>query len=186
MSMDFLQHADYYLKFFWYLAIPVSIIFVIINGLPLFNLDSIDTDVEHLDSPSDLLSFRNILNFLLGFSWGGIAFYSSVSSKWLLFLVAIIIGLIFFYTFKYIIQQFLRLQEDNTFKIQDTIGRKGETYLRIPPNRTGMGKVHLLLDGRVKELDAMTDSETIPTGSEIMVLNISDDHILIVAPIIKE
>ncbi|MEZ4910773.1 MAG: hypothetical protein R2774_07910 [Saprospiraceae bacterium] len=180
--MEFLQHADSFLKFFWYLAIPVSIIFVIINGLPLLDLDSIDTDVEHPDSPSELLSFRNILNFLLGFSWGGIAFYSSIPSKWLLFLVAVIVGLIFFFSFKYIIHQFLRLQEDNTFKIQNTLGRNGETYLRIPEKRSGIGKVHLQLDGRVKELDAMTDSDTIPTGSEIVVVDILETQILIVEP----
>ncbi|MCB0660859.1 MAG: NfeD family protein [Saprospiraceae bacterium] len=180
--MDFLHNADIYLKGFWYLAIPVSILFLIINGLPLLDLDSIDTDVEHPDSPSDLLSFRNILNFLLGLSWGGIAFYSTVQNKALLIIVAIVIGLIFFYTFKYFIQQFLKLQEDNTFDIARTIGQLGEAYLRIPPDGTGTGKVHILMDGRLHELDAMTEGKEISTGEKIEVIGLNDKNILIVKP----
>ncbi len=40
-----------------------------------------DSDLSHGDTPFQLFTFRNLINFLLGFSWTGISFYGTIDSK---------------------------------------------------------------------------------------------------------
>jgi hypothetical protein len=49
----------------------------------------------------------------------------------------------------------------------------------IPANGEGFGKVQINVQGTVRELDAINaDSEDLPTGSLIKVIEIIDGHIL--------
>ena len=74
-----------------------------------------------------------------------------------------------------------KLAESGTLKMSNAVGKLGEVYLVIPGNRGGMGKVQLNVQGTMRTLDAITDdAETIPTSSIIHVLNVIDDHILLV------
>ena len=77
---EFLSGADPTIKMFWYVALPASLIFVIQLVLTLVGgdaSDGVDADFNgdiDADGPFQLLSFRNLINFLLGFGWGGISF----------------------------------------------------------------------------------------------------------------
>jgi hypothetical protein len=65
--------------------------------------------------------------------------------------------------------------------IANAINLTGTTYLFIPANRGGMGKVHIKVQGSLRELQAVTDDDTdIATGSLIRVKNIINDNILLV------
>jgi len=81
--MEFLADADIYLKTFWYIALPVSLFFLIQTIMTVVGAGHGDTDVDthSFDSPMELFTLRNMVNFLLGFSWGGISFYSTISNK---------------------------------------------------------------------------------------------------------
>lgn len=71
------------------------------------------------------------------------------------------------------------LKQDNTMEIKHAIGKKAEVYLTIPANRSGTGKVHINLDGTLRELDAISDEE-IKTGNIVEVCDVLDNSLLIV------
>jgi hypothetical protein len=179
--MGFISELDPLLQVFWYIALPVSLIFLIQAIITIVGL-SADTDIDmegDLDS-MHVFSFRNLINFLLGFSWAGIGFYSAYPSKNIVLIIAILIGLAFVVGFFYLITALNRLAEDNSFKIEESIGKTAEVYLRIPGHRSGKGKVLVSVKGSLKELDAMTDDGQIPTGAPVQVINVEGKNLLIV------
>lgn len=122
--MNFLNALEPLLKSFWFIAIPVSIIFIIQTVLTFIGADAsdgttadFDSDLSDGDTPFQLFSFRNLINFLLGFSWSGISFYNIVNSKALLIIIAILIGCCFILIFFLIVRQLMKLAEDSSFKI---------------------------------------------------------------------
>ena len=77
----------------------------------------------------------------------------------------------------------LKLSEDNSFKIEDTIGKTADVYLSIPAAKTGKGKVFISVKGSTHELSAITNSvDEIKNGSLVKVVGIEGD-ILIVTPL---
>lgn len=53
-----------------------------------------DGDFHNVEAPFELFSFRNLVNFLLGFGWTGVAFYGKIN-KVILVIAAFLVGLIF-------------------------------------------------------------------------------------------
>ena len=189
--MEILQSLEPLLRAFWYIAIPVSIIFIV-QAIMTFvggnSMDGVtadfDSDFSDTDAPFQLFSLRNLINFLLGFSWSGIAFYSIIGSKPLLFILAIGIGIAFVGIFFLIIRQLMRLTEDDSFKIEETLNKTAEVYLPIPGNREGNGKILISVRGSVRELEAMTDSaDQISSHTTVKVVKIENNNVLIVAKI---
>ena len=185
--MELLENLEPLLKTFWYVAIPTSLIFVIQTIMTFVGADATDGNVADFDSnltdtdaPFQLFSFRNLINFLLGFSWTGISFYTLIANKSLLIVLAFIVGALFVYMFFLIIKQVQKLEEDNTFKINNTLGKTAEVYLSIPENKTGKGKIMISVNGAFHELDAMTDQGKIESGAIVRVNKIENNNILIV------
>lgn len=186
--LETLANLDPLLKTFWYLAIPVSLIFVIQTIMTFIGgaADGMDVDfdsnVDGHDTPFQLFSLRNLINFLLGFSWTGISFYSTVTNKLFLILFSILVGFAFIYIFFLIVRQVQKLAEDNSFKIENTINKTAEVYLPIPAHKSGKGKVMISVNGAFHELDAMTANDRIPSNAIVRVIAV-DSNILIVETI---
>jgi hypothetical protein len=181
---DFLLEADIYLTTFWYIAIPVSLIFLVQAVLTFIGAGDVDvhtdTDFGHIDSPMELFTLRNLINFLLGFSWGGICFYSTIHNKTFLVLASLAVGVIFVTLFFYIIQQIKKLEQNNTFDYQSIIGQDANVYLKIPESAKGKGKISVSYNGAVHELDAVSESVTIATGEKVLILDVLPDQVLLV------
>ena len=116
---------DTYLQGFWFIAIPVSIIFIIQTIMTFVGANAsdgltadFDGDFSGADAPFQLFSLRNLINFLLGFSWTGISFYEVIDNKITLTIFAVLVGCLFVYIFFLTIQALMRLAEDNSFKIE--------------------------------------------------------------------
>lgn len=180
--MEILENLDPLLRAFWFIAIPTSLIFTIQTILTFIGIDSFDGVDFEFDSHTSFhpFSLRNLINFLLGFSWTGISFYSTISNRILLVVLALAVGIIFVVLFFLIIKQLQKLTEDNTFKIINTLNKTAEVYLTIPENKKGKGKIMISVNGSFHELEAMTENNTIPSGSTVKVVRIENDNILIV------
>ena len=77
----------------------------------------------------------------------------------------------------------MRLQYNGTLDVRNAVGLSGTVYLTIPPARSETGKVTLLLQERLTQIDAVTDCETpIKTGAEVVVVGVSGKTTLIVQP----
>lgn len=189
--MEILQNLEPLLRTFWYIAIPVSLFFVIqtimtfVGGSDAGDISAdIDGDVGFGDSLGDLFSLRSLVNFLIGFSWSGIALYSVIPNKPMLITVAALIGLGFVFIFFLILRQLLRLAKDGSFKIEETLNKAAEVYLTVPANRSGKGKVLISVGGSVHELDAMTEgTESLHNTTSVKVVKIENNNILIVEKI---
>ncbi|HEU0126594.1 MULTISPECIES: NfeD family protein [Flavobacterium] len=187
--MEVLESLPTLLKSFWYIAIPTSLIFLIQTIITFSGLDiadGFDTDFDaHLHDGGDFqfFSLRNLINFLLGFSWTGISFYSTIGEQpWFLITLAFVVGVFFVLLFFFVIKQVQKLAEDNSFKITNTLDKTAEVYLTIPENKTGKGKIMISVNGAFHELEAMTENNRIPSGSAVKVIKI-ENNILIVETI---
>lgn len=187
---EFFDGMEPLLRTFWYVAIPTSLIFLIQTVLTFVGGDVADGVEADFDSnltdgstPFQLFSLRNLIHFLLGFSWSGLAFYNSISSPALLLLVATVVGASFVYLFFLVLLQVSKLAEDNSFRIAQTVGQTAEVYLRIPAANSGKGKVMLSVRGSVHELDAITAGDELPSGSMVKIESVAADNLLVVSKI---
>lgn len=185
--MDFLQNLDTLHQVFWYIAIPVSVIFIIQTILTFLGADAsdgleadFDGDFDGADAPFQLFSLRNLINFLIGFSWTGVLLYDNFDNKTVLIFIALLVGSIFVAFFFFLMKQILKLGEDNTFKIENTIGKTANVYLTIPENKSGKGKVQVSVKGTTHELDAITENESIPSGNIVRIKAVENGNLLIV------
>jgi hypothetical protein len=185
--MENFNELDTLLKVFWYLAIPSTLVFLIQTVMTFIGVDAadgleadFDSNLEGSEGPFQFFSFRNLIHFLLGFGWTGISFFDIVGNKTLLIGIAFIVGIGFVSLFFLIISQIKKLAEDNTFKISETLGKTGEVYLTIPEKKSGIGKVQISIKGSFKELRAITESETIKSGTLVKIKSVDSDNILVV------
>ena len=58
-------------------------------------------------------------------------------------------------------------------------------YIPIPPLKSGVGKVNIVIQDRLSEVNAVTDAErTIKTGEKITVINVEPGGVLLVVPMV--
>ena len=178
-------------KFFWTIACCASLVFIIQTIMTFIGLGT-DADVDagpmdgSVDSIEDgalsgVFSFRNLVNFLLGYGWAGVLLFDDIEKRWLLQLVAIAVGLLFVLAFVFMFRQVMKLSHDGSFKMSETVGLKADVYLRIPAARSGRGKVQVSVKGSIHEIDAVTDNEAeIPTGGQVEIVEVLGDDLLLV------
>jgi len=190
--MEFFENLDTLLRVMWYVAIPTSVIFIIQTIMTFIGADAtdgneadFDGDFDGTDAPFQLFSLRNLINFLLGFSWTGISFYDSIDNQFVLITISLLVGLLFVYFFFIIIRQVQKLAEDNSFKIEQTINKLADVYLPIPENNKGKGKVLVSVGGSTRELDAITPQDRIEVGTVVRITKVESGNILVVEKLNK-
>ena len=176
-------------QIFWGIATISSVIFLIQALLSLIGADgsdvSSDADIDvgaSIDGDADFtfFSIRGIIAFFLLFGWSGIIVLKNDGSNQLAFILATIAGLCGIFITSYLVYSLYQLQEKGNIQIRKAINQEGEVYLKIPGKMEGKGKVMILLQGKITELEAMTKFESIPTGEKIRVIKILDDNVLLV------
>ena len=188
--MEFLAEMEPSLRALWYIALPTSMIFLLQTVLTFLGSDSgdgvnadFDGNLEGAEAPFQLFTLRNLINFLLGFSWTGITFYDSIPNYPVLILISTLVGLGFVWLFFIIIKQITKLAEDNTFKLEDTLLKTATVYLSIPAHKSGTGKISISVKGSQKELSAITSGDRIETGAAIKVVGVEGGNLLLVEKI---
>ncbi len=188
--MEIIENLEPLLRTFWFIAIPASLIFVIQTVMTFIGVDSsdgidadFDSNLNGAEAPFQLFSLRNLINFLMGFSWTGISFFYIIPNTLLLILLSLSVGLLFIYFFFLIIKQVQKLAEDNSFQIANTLNKSAEVYLTIPEHKSGQGKIMISVNGAFHELAAITEYERIPSGALVKVVKIENGDILVVETI---
>ena len=184
--MEWFDSLDSLLKVYWLIAGVASLIFIIQMILTFVGMDasdglSADFDGDFdADGPFQFFSLRNLVNFLLGFGWGGVCFYNSFESKIVVGVLAILVGALFVLFFFFLMKQLMKLGKDNTFRIDSTVDKYADVYLAIPAEKSGKGKIQISVNGAYHEIDAMTEGEKIPTGAKAKVVKIIDSQTVLV------
>ncbi len=188
--MEYFSLLEPLLRTFWFIAIPTSVIFIVQATMTFAGMDSadgvsadFDSNLEHTDAPFQLFSFRNLIHFLLGFSWTGISFYNTIANTTVLILVSIAVGTAFVAAFFFIIAQIQRLAENNSFRIENTLYQIGTVYLTIPEKKSGKGKVQVSVRGSFHELDAITEKEKIESSAMVKIVKIESSNLVVVEKI---
>ncbi len=187
--MEWFNTLEPLLKIYWVIAGVASLIFIIQMIMTLIGVDasdglSVDFDADvDAHGPFQFFSLRNLINFFLGFGWGGICFYEIFDSKVLVNIFAFATGALFVAIFFVIIKQLMKLNQDNTFSIKETIGNPADVYLSIPAEKSGKGKIQISVKGAFHEIDAMTAGEKIPTGGKAKVIDVIDNQTVLVSKI---
>jgi hypothetical protein len=78
----------------------------------------------------------------------------------------------------YLMLKFAQLEQSGTLNLYHALDQPGEVYLSIPGEKSGQGKVHVMIDGVIREMDAMTDGKRLKTGEAVRIVEILDNNTL--------
>lgn len=143
--------------------------------------DGLDVDDASEAAGVRYFSIIGMLSFLAVGAWGAILAFAFSGSHLVSLLAGVVAGAAeMFATIRFI--RFLHgMQENGNLQLSLAIGKVGEVYLTIPPMELGEGKVNIMLNGALRECQAVSlDKSSIPTGAQIRVIDIQGDNILVV------
>ena len=182
------------MKLLWGVTLTATLIFIIQTVMTFLGADAdgtdfdmdVDTsmdgsDLSNIEGGSNLYTFRNLVNFFLGFGWSAILLQSSVKSTALLILISVLVGVALVVAVMYLFKWLSSMQQSGNINVyKSAVGCQGKCYLRIPAERGGEGKVQITIQGAVREYNAVTDGDEIKTGASVKVLEAVDANTLLV------
>ena len=184
MLMDFFQWFANLRGFeliLWAIAIFFSILFILQTIVSLFTGGEADADLDGDGFGSSFFTVKNMIAFFTMFGWAGLAAYKAGLNNGLTIVVGLVAGVSMVVTMFLLMRQTGKLRHSGTMEMKNAVDKIGETYLRIPGKRMGMGKVQVQVQSRLMELDAMTDDEEdIATGRPVKVISLLNNQILMV------
>ena len=128
-----------------------------------------------------IFTVRGIISFFVVFGWVGVVMLSAGVPIWITISVAIICGFGMMLLLAVLLNVVMKLRSAGNTDNRNAIGTSGKVYLTVPPERSGEGKVYIMLQGSYVERAAVTDhTEAIPTGTEIVVVGVSGQTALVV------
>lgn len=140
-----------------------------------------DTHTHFGASGLHLFTLQGLVAFFAVFGWSGLLMLKSGMLPVASVILAIVFGIIAMVLIAAAMRAMMKLQSDGTLDIRNALGKSGTVYLPIHEKRSAAGKVSLMVQSRLVEMDAVTDGdETIPTGAEVTVVGISNGNTLIV------
>lgn len=197
------------MKILWGITLSSSLVFIIQSIMTFIGADAgdsgldadfdgsfdgnLDTDAGALDHTSaadaasatgmNLLTFRNLINFLLGFGWSAILLKENITSVALLLTVSVLVGIGLVAAVMYMFKWLSGMQQSGNINLyKSAVGCQGKVYLTIPGHRDGQGKVQISINGAIREYDAMTEGDTLKTGLSINVVEVIDAGTVLVEP----
>lgn len=187
------------MKTLWGVTLTVTLIFIIQSILTFIGADSggadggFDADLDasfDTDDPSvadighsgmNLYTFRNLINFLLGFGWTAILLKGEIRSVPLLLIVAVAVGCGLVAGVMYLFKWLSSMQQSGNINVfRSAVGCQGKVYIPIPGERTGQGKVQITINNSVREFAAETAGETLKTGTPVTVTEVLNADTLLV------
>jgi len=176
---------------FWGVAVIATTLFLIQFVLSLVGLrtdgaldmehDSLENDLA-LEHEFSLFSIRSILAFFTFFGWIGILVFDNAQNATLALLVALIAGIAAMSTVAYIMYLLHKLEEEGTLHMESAIGSSGEVYFSIPEEKHGPGKIHVNINGSLREIEAWTEGHRLPTGTKIRIVSLLNKQSVLVTP----
>ncbi|MBN2431695.1 MAG: hypothetical protein JXQ27_09480 [Acidobacteria bacterium] len=130
--------------------------------------------------PFQLITFRNIVVFFTIFGWTGIVATNYGFGLFVTMLLALPAGLLMMVAVSALFYYAARLTESGTQDIRLALLKSGTVYLTIPGHRQGAGKIHVEFQGALRELEAVTEGDTLPTGTEVRVVEVLPDAVVVV------
>jgi serine/threonine protein kinase len=134
-----------------------------------------DHDVSHDSQMSwfvGVLTFRTLVAALTFFGLAGRAAAAAEASPADSFALALAAGAAALFGVAFLMRSLSRLKAEGTVHMQRAVGQTGTVYLSVPGHKAGAGKVHLNLQNRTVECQAVTPQELLPTGAKVVVVGL--------------
>ena len=193
MLTDLWNTLTPFMKVMWCITLAASLIFIIQSVMTFLGADAdtdFDVDVEtsmdgadlsNIEGGSNLYTFRNFVNFFLGFGWTAILLEGQVKSTALLIVISALVGVGLVAAVMYLFKWLSTMQQSGNINVyKAAVGCQGKCYLTIPAERAGEGKVQITIQGAVREYNAVTDGDAIKTGTPIKVVEAINANTLLV------
>jgi membrane protein implicated in regulation of membrane protease activity len=119
-----------------------------------------------------VLSFRTIVAAIALFGVSGEAALSGGLNTTTTLVIAVGSGIAAMYAVHGLMRGLKSLDVDRTVRIERAIGLPGTVYLSIPGHHAGSGKIHLTLQKRLDELEAVTAGERLANGTKVRVIGV--------------
>ena len=196
--IEFWNSLSTVMQILWGITLSATLIFVIQTIMTFMGLGGdggIDTDFDaagnvdlgggdgsfDADPSMSLLTFRNFINFCLGFGWTAVLLHDDVKSNFLVMVIAIIVGVALVAAVMWMFKWLSSMQQSGNIDVHTAaVGCEGKAYLTIPGERKGEGKIQITINNAIREYDALTEGDSIPTGTPIKVIGVINDHTLLV------
>lgn len=176
---------DIFMKGLWCITLTASLIFIVQTILTFIGMDS-DANADFnggngdVDFPFQLFTFRNFVNFFLGFGWTAIVLYNGIGNKLVLVIISTLAGALLVGAVMYLFYLMSRMEQSGNIDIENAVGCRGNVYLRIPQARSGEGKVQITIQEAVREYNAITEGAELQTGTPITVTRVINAETLLV------
>lgn len=177
-------------KILWYIAVPSTVLCslqIILMMLGIGESEDPDGDVD-FDGDDDMLvpinfkiiTVKNIIFFLTIFSWGTLMGMDRKLGIIISLLIGIVSGILVVGGLTVVMNVAKnKFIEDGTMDIKNAVGLTGSVYLKIPQNNQGIGKIQIIVQGSLRELEAITRGEEIITGEDVIVTEVTDDKVVV-------
>lgn len=188
--------SDILLYVYYALASVGTIFFVGFAVLSFAGGDG-DTDVDagadsdfhqgtdHADTGNAFLKFFSLkafTAFMMFFGWSGVFFGDTAAGL----LGSLAFGLFMMFITGYLLKVLLKLQESGNISPTSYIGCRGTVYMNIPESGSGYGKVSVTTSCGVRELNAVSESSAIATGTLVSVVKMADSAMYVVERVVTD
>ncbi len=144
----------------------------------------LDFDLEGGDADVGFLSLRSLTAFFFAFGWTGVLMKEGDNSTTASVVVALVVGLAVFFLVALIWRRFARMTESGSIDYRSAIGVNGTVYLAVAANHSKPGKVEVMVQGRMRVIDAYTTAaEDLPAKTRVKVTNVVDPTTVLVEPL---
>ncbi len=128
----------------------------------------------------DIFTIRNGVSFLMGLSWGGLMAYSwGLTHAVFTTLIGILVGSVFVGVNIGFLALMAMVKHEGNVNLDNAVGREARVTVAVPEGRSGVGKVSLSLQGRLKEYHAVTDGRGLQRNSAVTVVDISGSQLVV-------
>ncbi len=151
----------------------LQLLLSIMGGDHDYSHDGIGGDAGHHDAHFwGVFSLRAIVAGVTAFGLGGLLAKSMGATT----IVSAPTAIASFFAAAFLVAILLRmmskLSADGTTQIQNAVGQNAVVYVSIPGDKNGVGKVHLELQHRTIEIEAVTYGNALETGMRVIVTSV--------------
>jgi membrane protein implicated in regulation of membrane protease activity len=171
-----LQAAE---QFFFIVGIISNLLFFLYVALQLLGGHDADMPDHPIDFDFALLSVRSLLAFGMFLGWTGLIVLKSGLGLPLAIAAGVSAGLLAAWLAWLLLKTMFRLQQSGNLELQNAYRQIGTVYLAIPARGNGKGKVQIVVQGALRELEAVSDDAEIPTGTKVIVCDIADNQLVV-------
>lgn len=141
----------------------------------------LDQTLNHGETEAiKLFTLRSVIAFFSVGGWTGLVLGGMKMPVPAIIILALLAGFGALYFVAWSVKMAFRMQASGNIQLENAVGTVGDVYLTIPASGKGQGKVNVIVQERLCELEATTPvSRDIKTGESIVIIGVSHDGVVV-------